>query len=385
MEAESGVDEEDEIDHPAQLFFHLVGPADDVGVILSEAAHSHQAGELALLLIAVDSAAFGVAQRQLTVGVGGVLVDADMEGAVHGFQEIGLGLLGGLLVLAGLQALAGFQRRIHAVVIEIPVAGSLPEVLVADVRCPDQTVASRQVGVVPEVLYQPPEDGAFGMPEGQPQADELVDMEEVQVLADLAVVPVGGFGQKPQVISQFLLAVESQAVDAGQHLVLLAAAPVGAGQLMELEAVGRDGAGRVHVGPAAEVGEIADRVIADGLFALSLEIPNQFGFVDFAGGGLGLQGGLDLFLLAAELEVSSDQFRHPFFQGGQVAVADFNVAEVDVVVETGGDHRPDGQFGRRPSVFDGRGQEMGQGMALGFQTGRGRIVFVLHMVALMIN
>jgi hypothetical protein len=93
----------------------------------------------------------------------------------------------------------------------------------------------------------------------------LVDVEQVQLAAQLAVVALFGLFQHVQVLRQLVLAGPGRAVDALQHLVAVVAAPVGAGHLHQLEVLELAGAG--HVRAAAQVLERALAVQAHVLVA----------------------------------------------------------------------------------------------------------------------
>ena len=91
------------------------------------------------------------------------------------------------------------------------------------------------------------------MEEDQARPGQLLDAEQVQFLAQLAVVALLGFFQLIEVGIQVLLAEEGRAVDALHLGVLLVAPPVGAGDGQHLE--GLDVGGRGNVRAAAEVDE----------------------------------------------------------------------------------------------------------------------------------
>ena len=74
-----------------------------------------------------------------------------------------------------------------------------------------------------------------GMPQDQPAAHFVGHGEEVQVLAELPVVAPLDLLEPGDIGIQRVLCRERDAVDALEHLVLLAAAPVGAGDGEELE------------------------------------------------------------------------------------------------------------------------------------------------------
>ena len=79
------------------------------------------------------------------------------------------------------------------------------------------------------------DDAALGMEEDQARAGEFLDAEEVEFLAELAVVALLGLFELLQIGVELLLGEERGAVDALQLLVLLVALPVGAGDGEQLE------------------------------------------------------------------------------------------------------------------------------------------------------
>ena len=56
------------------------------------------------------------------------------------------------------------------------------------------------------------------------------ELEEVELRSELAVIALAGLLEALQVLLQVLAVQKRGAVDAGQHLARLVAAPVGAGQ-----------------------------------------------------------------------------------------------------------------------------------------------------------
>ena len=83
----------------------------------------------------------------------------------------------------------------------------------------------------------------------------LVEVEQVEFAAELAVVALLGLLEHLQVLLQFVLRRPGRAVDALQHLVAVVAAPVGAGHLHQLEVL--QPARARHVRAAAQVLERA--------------------------------------------------------------------------------------------------------------------------------
>ena len=134
-----------EVDAGVDLVFDLVGRAEDVGVVLGEAAHAQQAVHGAGALVAVDVAELGVARGQIAVALGRVLVDEDVARAVHGLEAV-----------LGVVELHG---RVHVFGVEALVAGDLPELAAHDVRRVDQLIAAAQALVAHPVFHDLADDG----------------------------------------------------------------------------------------------------------------------------------------------------------------------------------------------------------------------------------
>ena len=114
-------------------------------------------------------------------------------------------------------------------------AGRLVELELADVGREHLRVALLAQLLADEALQLLPDDGAVGRPQDQALADVLVDDEELQVPAELAVVAVLGLLHPVQVLGQLLPGGERGSVDPLELLVLLVAAVVGPGYGEKLE------------------------------------------------------------------------------------------------------------------------------------------------------
>src|SRR5712691_5066997 len=68
--------------------FDLRGHAEDVRVVLSEAADAEQAVEHAAALVAIDGAEFGKANRQVAITMQLRLVNQNVTWAVHGLELV---------------------------------------------------------------------------------------------------------------------------------------------------------------------------------------------------------------------------------------------------------------------------------------------------------
>ena len=139
-----------------------------------------------------------------------------MAGAVHRLQPV-----------LGVVQLHG---RKHVAGVEALVAADLPQLAAHHVRRVDEQVAAAQALVAHPVFHDLADHGALGMPEDEAGAGELLNAEEVELLAQHAMVALGGFFKPREVGVEVLLREEGRAVDALQLRILFVAEPVGAGE-----------------------------------------------------------------------------------------------------------------------------------------------------------
>ena len=180
-------------------------------------------------------AELGHAQRQIAVAVRARVEDLHVAGAVHRLERQRLVL--------------GLERE-HVLAEFFPVPGQFPKGAIDQLRAPDLEVA-RGLEPAPEIgLDHAVEGPALGVPEDRARR-LLLEVEQVELLAQPAMVAPLGLLEPVQVLVELLPARERGAVDPLQHGVAAVAPPVGAGELGQLE--GADPAGRGPVRPAAEV------------------------------------------------------------------------------------------------------------------------------------
>ncbi len=156
----------------------------------------------------------------------------------------------GLALLAVLLALVDLGDE-HVLAVVLPVARGLPELAVDQQRRLHLVVAG-VLELAPHIVFQRAVQGpALRMPEHL--AHRLVlDMEQVERAAELAVVALLGLLDHLQIGLEFVLGGEGHAVDALQLGVVRIAAPVGPGHLGQLEC-GAELAGRRQMRPQAHV------------------------------------------------------------------------------------------------------------------------------------
>ena len=242
-------------------------------------------------------------------------------------------------------------------------AGSLPEVDARHVRGIDKLIAAAEALVAHPVFHDLADHGAFGVPEDEAGASQLLNAEQVQLLAKNAVVALGRFLQAREVRVEILLREEGGTVDALELGILLVAEPVGAGQVGDLDSL--DAAGRGHMRATAKVNELAIAVEADvrtGLRELGDEVRlHEVAIFVELGEGL-----LTRLVLADKLLVARDDFGHLLFNDDQIVGGEWLLA-VEVVEKACVGGRAVAELGLRKELKDGSGEDVGCGVAHHFE------------------
>ena len=342
-EAERLVHHLGDVEAGPELRLERVLGAEDVSVVLREAAHPHQPVQRSRALEAIDRAELREPHRQVAIAALARVVDPDVEGAVHRLDLVALPV--------------DLHRRIHAVAVVGVVPALVPQRAGRDVRREQQLIAVGEVGLAPVVLDLLADEGAVGQPQHQAAAELLRDLEELQVLAQPPMVPLGGLLEKRQVSLELVLRLEREAVDAGQHLPLLVTAPVGASEAGELEVLHLLGVADVRTG--AHIGEVAVLVEADGVGVEALDQLLLVGLVVGLGPGGRLLAGRRVLL---ELQVALGDLAHPLLDGLERLIIDGR-RHLHVVIEAVLDGRADGEARPGIQLGDGRRHEVRRAVA----------------------
>ena len=178
------------------------------------------------------------------------------------------------------------------------------------------------------------------------------------------MVPLAGLFLHLQPVVQLLLVLEGRAVDPLQLRVLLVAPEICTGDLEQLDAAGLHVARAHHMGPGAQIHELAVLKEADGLalrnvsqtlnlegLSLALEIGQRF--------GAGLDGLLEDLVLLGDLP-------HLLLDLGEVFRSEA-VLQFEVVVEAFVRGRADVQQRIRPESQDRRRQDVRAGVTQAHQ------------------
>jgi len=211
-----------------------------MGVVLRELPHAGQAVQHARLLVAVDGAQLEVPQGQVPVAADLRFVDHHVREAVHGLDPVALVLHLG---------------EVHGFLVVVHVARADPHVVPQDLRSQDNVVAPLEMLLALPVLDDGAQHRPLGVPDDESGAHLLVDLKEVQLPAELAVIAALGLLDEGEVLLHLFGCREPRPVNALEHLVVLVAPPVGARHVEELE--GLDLSRRGDVRAAAQVGEVS--------------------------------------------------------------------------------------------------------------------------------
>ena len=134
-------------------------------------------------------------------------------------------------------------------------------------------IASLALGPAGQVLQLVDEHRPLGLPQWQARSHLVVKDEQLQLLAQCAVVALFGLLQHRQMVVEGFAGGKGRAVDPLQHLAALVAAPIGSSHAQELEVP--DLSGAEHVRPPAQVDELAVFVKGQGLalFQVGEDLP----------------------------------------------------------------------------------------------------------------
>ena len=184
--------------------------------------------------------------------------------------------------------------------------------------------------------------------------------KEVHLAADLTVVALLGLLQHVHVLVELFLGGKGDAVDAGEHLVVLVALPVGARDTGELK--GLQSLGVADVGADAHVDVIA--LLVEGNVGVVVQVADVLDLVLLAAllhKGDGFGTGL---LVHGELEVLLDDLFHLGLDRGEVVLADLDaLGQVDVVVKTVVGRGAVGKVGLGVQALDGLRHDVRGGVA----------------------
>ena len=196
---------------------HLLRHAEDMRVVLREAAHAHDAVQRAGRLVAVARAELGHADRQIAIGLEALIEDLHVAGAVHRLDGQCL-----LLVL-------DFGEE-HVLAILRPVPRTLPQRAVQQHRCLHLLIVAHR-DLAPDVVFQRAiERVALRVPEHLSHG-LFLHVEKVHLAPDLTMVALLRLLKAREIGLKLLRVAPRRAVDALKLRVLRVAPPIGAGDL----------------------------------------------------------------------------------------------------------------------------------------------------------
>ena len=243
--------------------------------------------------------------------------------------------------------------HVHVLAELLPMARGFPERAVEQLRGPDLDVAGG-IEAAPHVgLDRAVDRPALGVPERR-AGRFLLEVEQVELLAEPAVVAALGLREPVQVVVELLAARPGGAVDALQHRVAAVAPPVGAGDLEQLERADPPGRGPVRAAAQIEPGTLMverDR-LARG------DVVEQLELVLLALRREAPPGLVTAHDLAPERPVGGDDLGHARLDPREVLGVERLVAR-EVVVEPVLDRRADRHLGPRVEILDRLGHDVG--------------------------
>jgi len=243
-------------------------------VVLRELAHAQQAVQHAGLFMAVHDAELEIPLRQFTITAQMRIVNEHVRNAVHGLDAVHI---------------AFNLREIHIFTVVGVMAGLFPQLTAQNLRALHKLIAALDMFAAQEIFKNRAEQHPLGQPEDHTGGHILMEREQIELLAELAVVAALGFLDAVQVFLEILGVGKGRCVDAGKHTVLFVAAPVRPGNGQQLERLHEPGIRDVR--PTAQVNEIAVPVEGNASVLKALDQLNFVGLAHIAeqldGVGLG--------------------------------------------------------------------------------------------------
>ena len=343
LEAEQGIGIIDQSYHALDLILDLLRRHENMRIVLGEAAHTHQAMQLAGFLVTVHQAKLTHADGQIPVGTGLGSVHQHAARAVHRLDR---------------EVLAVDHRRVHIVFIVIPVAGGLPEAAVQDHRRGNLHIAGFLVNLSPVIKKRVFQHHSLGQEERKSRSG-LMHHKESQLFSQLSVVALLSLLHHGDVGLQLLLLREGRRIETGQHLIVLVAAPVGSRQAHDFEGLSYL-LRALQMRSRAEIHELALLIEAD-LLALRqiLDKLHLIGLALFLHEGDRLVPGLRE---AHDFQVLLDDLLHLRLDLFKI-VRGKRRLKVHVVVEAVRDGGADGQLDARIQTLHRLGHHMAGRMA----------------------
>jgi len=362
-EAEIAVDARQEVDEAPRLRLDLVLGAEDMRVVLHEAAHPHDPVQRARGLVAVARPELGHAQRQVAVALEPLVEDLHVAGAVHRLERVD-GLFTGVLLVD--------LDDEHVVLVLVPVARRLPQLAVHHLRRVDLDIAAALLLAAHVVLQRGVDVPAVRVPEDLARR-LLLHVKQVHLAAQTAMVAPLGLLEEIEIGLEPLAVLEGDAVDALQHLAAAVAAPIGARDAHQLEGIRGHLPGMLEMRAAAEILPVpvpvhAQRLVAgDRLDQLDLE--------GLAAGLVMRDGAIALPDLGGDRVAPVDDLLHPRLDAAEILRRE-GLGAVEIVVPAVLDDGADGDLHLGPDFLHGAGHDMGEVVADELQRGR----LVLHGV-----
>ncbi|EKD61350.1 MAG: hypothetical protein ACD_54C00275G0001 [uncultured bacterium] len=347
LKAKVFVDRRQQRDEVGAFLLDLIFGAEDMRVILHETTHPHQPVHGTRRFVAVARAEFRQTQGQVAVGFQALIEDLHMAGAVHRLQRVDAFFLGTFFVHLDDE---------HILAVGFPVAGFLPQHTVNHLRRLDFLIARRLLTAAHVIFKLAIHRPAVRVPEHH-AGGFVLNVEQVHLAAQLAVVALGGLFQHGHMGFQIIAVLERQTINALQHRAAGIAQPIGPGDMGQLEGIGRHLPGVLQMRATAQILPVA-MPIHPQVFAFG-DAVDQFHLERLAalfviGDGAGAIPGFGFHRIAGV-----DDLLHLGFDLAEVfrrkRLGAVKIIEPAIVA-----HRADGDFHIRPDFLHSARHDVGQ-------------------------
>src|SRR3984957_7037891 len=221
LEAEIFHDGEGEVDACFDFTFDLRRHAENVGVVLSEAAHAQQTMQHAAAFVAVHGAEFGEAHGQIAIAAQPRLINKDVARAIHRLE-----LVFGFFDFHGTE---------HVVFVKAGVGAGGPEFAAHDVRRVNDVVSALEKFGAQPIFDDRADQATLSVPENQARAGFILDAEKIEFGAELAMIAALRFFEAMQICVELLLCKEAGGVNALELRIPFVPFPIGARDAHQFE------------------------------------------------------------------------------------------------------------------------------------------------------
>ena len=296
------------------LLSNLIRTDKEVCIVLSKLTNTEQTVQSALHLITVIKTSLSQLHRKIPIRTWLGLVNQACTRAVHRLN-------GKVLFI--------YRGGVHILFVVVPVTRSLPKGTREDQWGLNLLITKASLHLMPVIGQSVAQGHAVWKPEWRAWT-KVGHHEELHLTTNLPVVALLGLFNHLEVLSKLLFGTKRNAINSGEHLVVLISLPISARDTGQLE--GLNTLGVEHVRANAHVNVFA--LLVEGDVCVRSKIANVLNFVRLAAL---LHVGNSLItrkLKRLNLEVLFGNLLHLSLNSWEIVLVNLGVSKINVIVET---------------------------------------------------